>query len=203
MRQVTGRTNRPIATKKVSIQLALDGHSFSMPTPADGEAVEEVELLTEQTMLVPRELYAGSEAVALFAANGYTVAEESSVVVCEAPERPDVVALVAVPRRLLDAATAQWGEVRYTTPLLATPTVTVPTIALCDVGTLIYIKVYDVQLRLAEVVAVADETAVEYLLQRMAELFDLTRFTVQLEQRVADKGRWRLYKQTFKKLVCA
>ena len=57
MKQATGsKTPNPI--HKVSIQLALDGHSFSTPLPAAaGEEPVEVELLTPKTMLVPAELF--------------------------------------------------------------------------------------------------------------------------------------------------
>ena len=58
MKQATG-SNTPQSINKVSIQLTLDGHSFSAPAlsgefPGDGPV--EVELLTPRTMLVPEEL---------------------------------------------------------------------------------------------------------------------------------------------------
>ena len=59
MKQATG-SNTPQSINKVSIQLTLDGHSFSAPAlsgefPGDGPV--EVELLTPRTMLVPEELF--------------------------------------------------------------------------------------------------------------------------------------------------
>ncbi len=201
MRQVTGRTNHPHISKKVSIQLALDGHSFSLPKGAVDGQVEEIELLTEYTLLVPRELYDGA-AASLFAANGQPLAADMEVVVCEAAKRPDVVALVAVPGKLLAELRERYGEFRPTTPLLTTPTVMEPTIALCDTGSLIYIKVYDKQLCLAEVVAVPDMETLSYLLQRLEGQFELRRFVAQLEARTADKQRMKLYHGYFKKVLC-
>ena len=59
MKQATG-SNTPQSGNKVSIQLSLDGHSFSVPAlpelPA-GEAPVTVELLLPRTMLVPGELF--------------------------------------------------------------------------------------------------------------------------------------------------
>ena len=70
MKQATGsKTPNPI--HKVSIQLALDGHSFSTPLPAAaGEEPVEVELLTPKTMLVPAELFDEERGAELLAANG-------------------------------------------------------------------------------------------------------------------------------------
>ncbi len=73
MKQATG-SNTPQSINKVSIQLTLDGHSFSAPAlsgefPGDGPV--EVELLTPRTTLVPEEFF--DEACAagtLLAANG-------------------------------------------------------------------------------------------------------------------------------------
>jgi len=123
-------------------------------------------------------------------------------VVCEAAKRPDVVALVAVPSKLYNELRERYGEFRPTTPLLTTPTVMEPTIALCDTGSLIYIKVYDKQLCLAEVVAVPDMETLSYLLQRLEGQFELSRFVVQLEARTADKQRMKLYRSYFKKVLC-
>ena len=72
MKQATG-SNTPQATNKVSIQLTLDGHSFSAPAlsgefPGDGPV--EVELLTPRTMLVPEELFDKEHAGEVLAAAG-------------------------------------------------------------------------------------------------------------------------------------
>ena len=72
MRQATG-SNTPQSGNKVSIQLSLDGHSFSVAAPpafpAEAERIE-AEVLTPRTMLVPVEYFAGERAAALLAANG-------------------------------------------------------------------------------------------------------------------------------------
>ena len=72
MKQATG-SNTPQSINKVSIQLTLDGHSFSAPAlsgefPGDGPV--EVELLTPLTMLVPEELFDKEHAGEVLAAAG-------------------------------------------------------------------------------------------------------------------------------------
>lgn len=64
MKQVTG-SNTPQATNKVSIQLTLDGHSFSahgLDGEFPGEEPVEAELLTARTMLVPEEVLGTGDA---------------------------------------------------------------------------------------------------------------------------------------------
>lgn len=200
MRQVTGRTNHPNDFKKVSIQLALDGHSFSMPTPAEG--VEAVELLSAATLLIPRELYQSDRVAGFFAAAGCVVPRGAEFVVCEVAERPDVVAVVAMPYSVMEQVREQFGEVSYVTPLLALPTVTAPVMAVCDTGSLIYIKVYDPQLSLAEVVSAETVQEVDFLLEQLASQYELPRFTLELDLRIDDKQRLKSYKNRFKHLVC-
>lgn len=78
MKQVTG-SNTPQATNKVSIQLTLDGHSFSahgLDGEFPGEEPVEAELLTARTMLVPEEVLGTGDAGTLLAANGMAPAAE-------------------------------------------------------------------------------------------------------------------------------
>lgn len=72
MRQATG-SNTPQSGNKVSIQLSLDGHSFSVPALSElpaGEAPVTVELLLPGTMLVPGELFDAERGAEMLAANG-------------------------------------------------------------------------------------------------------------------------------------
>lgn len=72
MKQATGKTDSRPNVKKVSIQLALDGHSFSI-VGGQGilpEATVKVEILTTRTLLVPEELFDSQQAATLLAADG-------------------------------------------------------------------------------------------------------------------------------------
>ena len=130
MKQATGsKTPNPI--HKVSIQLALDGHSFSTPLPAAaGEEPVEVELLTPKTMLVPAELFDEERGAELLAANGMAPSGDECVV-CSDPAQ-ETVALMAVPAAALQPVTERFGErLFYTSTLLHAVATTTPVVGLC------------------------------------------------------------------------
>ena len=101
MRQATG-SNTPQSGNKVSIQLSLDGHSFSVPALSElpaGEAPVTVELLLPRTMLVPGELFDAERGAEMLAANGMPPTAEESVVASD-PEA-EFVAVTAINREAL------------------------------------------------------------------------------------------------------
>lgn len=82
MRQETG-SNTPQTANKVSIQLSLDGHSFSAQALAGdfpGDGAVEVELLTARTMLVPREVFDAGLGTELLAAGRMALAAGENAV---------------------------------------------------------------------------------------------------------------------------
>ena len=185
-------------TNKVSIRLT-GGHSFSVATPT--QKVDEVELLTSRTLLVPEQFYAAEGAKSAFAASGMPIEADDQVL----PIRTDkgMMALVALTSAEQEALSAAFGdEVRYTTPLLHPVGNIEPTIWICDTEDLIYIKVYDPKLQAAEVVAIENEADREYLLSRLIEACDPKRYTVRLNLRSKNKQLLRHYKNLFKRLQC-
>lgn len=183
--------------KMVSIRLT-GGHSFSIPT---AEKVDVVELLTEHTLLVPEQFYAAEGVRAAFAASGMAIDNEMQII----PIRTDkgMMALVALTTDEHEALKRTYGEeVRYTTPLLSLVGNIEPTIWICDTGDLIYIKVYDPKLQMAEVVPIEDEADRDYLLARLTQSCDPNRYTVRLNLRTNDKSILRQYKNYFKRLQC-
>ena len=101
MRQATG-SNTPQSGIKVSIQLSLDGHSFSVPALSElpaGEAPVTVELLLPRTMLVPGELFDAERGAEMLAANGMPPTAEECVVASD-PEA-EFVAVTAINREAL------------------------------------------------------------------------------------------------------
>ena len=97
MKQATG-SNTPQSINKVSIQLTLDGHSFSAPAlsgefPGDGPV--EVELLTPRTMLVPEELFDKEHAGEVLAAAGMAALPGE----CPVWSAPQQNAVAVMPRR--------------------------------------------------------------------------------------------------------
>lgn len=185
-------------TNKVSIRLT-GGHSFSVATPT--QKVDEVELLTSRTLLVPEQFYAAEGAKSAFAASGMSIEADDQVL----PIRTDkgMMALVALTTAEQEALSAAFGEeVRYTTPLLHPVGNIEPTVWICDTEDLIYIKVYDPKLQAAEVVAIENEADREYLLSRLNEACDPKRYTVRLNLRSKNKQLLRHYKNLFKRLQC-
>lgn len=184
--------------KKVSIRLT-GGHSFSVATPVG--KVEEVELLTERTLLVPEQFYAAEGIKEAFAAAGMPLDGEGQIL----PIRTDkgMMALIALTHDESATLAATYGDqMRYTTPLLTPVGNIEPTIWICDTGDLIYIKVYDPKLQIAEVVTIQNEADRDYLLSRLVEACDPKRYTVRLEMRVNDKQIKRQYQTYFKRLQC-
>ena len=181
MKQATG-SNTPQSINKVSIQLTLDGHSFSAPAlsgefPGDGPV--EVELLTPRTMLVPEELFDKEHAGEVLAAAGMA-ALPGECPVWSAPQQ-NAVAVMAAAENALAAVHERLGDrARYTTPLLCVPQASVPTVWMYYAAGLLYIKVYDGKLRFAEVVPAPDEADLLYMLERLGSEFRLRDYTLRI-----------------------
>lgn len=204
MRQVTG-SNTPAHATKVSIQLALDGHSFSVCDLSCGEVPDDapltVEVLTPRTLLVPAELFDAERAAELLRVTG--LAPKSGECVVCSDLQAGVAAVVAVPEEALRQLQERWGKsFRFTTPLLADPPKTDAAIRLCRKADLLYIKVYREKiLRFAEVVPAPADADILYLLDRLAAEFPLNEFGLYL----AGDGTRNLQKLLdgiFKEVIC-
>ena len=204
MKQVTGRTNPRPAVKKVSIQLALDGHSFSI-AGCEGllpEPTVTVEILTARTLLVPEELFDPQRAAALLAADGKTPLT-GEVTVHSAPHN-GAVAVMAVPelalqqlRERLDADT----QLTYTTPLLPVIHPKTPTVLLRRAGHYLYIKVYHPTLRLAEVIPAPTDADVRYAVERLDSEFPAKEYTLCVKGKAA-RPLIKLVGKRYKKVQC-
>ncbi len=183
MKQATGRIDRRSVTDNVSIQLALDGHSFSivggqsiLPEPA-----VKVEILTVRTLLVPEELFVPEHAAALLAADGKAplIGEET---ICTAPQH-DIVAVMAVPSQALQQLHERLDEgttLTYTTPLLVDPHPTKPTVLLQWIAGYLYIKIYQAGLRLAEVLPAPTDADIRYAIERLDTAFPFNRYALRI-----------------------
>ena len=183
---------------KVSIRIT-GGHSFSVP--ATQGRISEVELLTERTLLVPEQFYAADGCRAAFTAAGMPLDEEDATLSIRTDK--GMMALIALSSETLEKLHSTFGdEVHYTTPLLHPVGNIEPTIWICDTEDLIYIKVYDPKLQMAEVIAIQSEADRDYLLSRLCATCDPKRYTVRLTLRSNNKQILKLYKNTFKRLQC-
>ncbi|MEG1701058.1 MAG: hypothetical protein RR270_07215 [Alistipes sp.] len=206
MKLETG-SNTTQFTHKVSIQLALDGHSFSSRTlqaldalPADQEAVE-VELLTRCTMLVPTALFDAADASALLAANGMPAAADEVTVFSD--PHPEGVAVMALSAKVMRRIADKLGDrAHFTSPLLCVPSsMTEATVWLRCEARLLYIKVYDGELRFAEVLPVATDADVLYFFERLGREFTLANYQLHLtgDQRAPVR---KLLGKRFKRVLC-
>lgn len=159
MRQVTGN-NITVTEKKVSIQLPLGGHSFSVEAiPAEalaGDRTVEFRVLTPRTALVPREQFdeAGCETY-LRVAGMPPIAGETAVA---SDTLEQIVAVMAVDSDCLTAIRERFGtRATFTTPLLDVQKYSAPAVWLYRTGDILYVKVYNTTLRLAEVVTVTND----------------------------------------------
>lgn len=203
MKQVTGSKTSDSVNNKVSIQLSLDGHSFSLPEPKAefpaGTPVE-VELLTPKTMLVPAELSDREDDRVLLASNAVSVADDECVV-SSAPGS-SAVALMAVPSALTRDLAEHYGDrLHYTTPLLHEVKTEQPTVWMDRRGGLLYIKVYDPALQLAEVIPAADDADILYFIERLGTAFPLAEYVLCVAGDDAARLR-RLLGKIFKESVC-
>ena len=195
--------NNPQATNKVSIQLTLDGHSFSahgLDGEFPGEEPVVAELLTARTMLVPEEVLGTGDAGTLLAANGMAPAAEERAV-CSLPVQ-GIVAVMAAHREALRQAEEKLGDrILYTTPLLREVQAGTPTVWAYRTAGLLYIKVYDGILRFAGVIPAPDTADVCYFTERLEKEFALKSCELRISGDAA-KACGKLLKGYFKRIVC-
>lgn len=203
MRQATG-SNTPQSGNKVSIQLSLDGHSFSVPALSElpaGEAPVTVELLLPRTMLVPGELFDAERGAEMLAGQRHA-ADGGGVRRRQRPEA-EFVAVTAINREALRQVEEKLGDrARFTTPLLHTPANTAKTVWMSRRAGLLYIKVYDGgELQLAEAIPAATDTDAAYFFERLDGCFPLKEY----ELRIAGdnpKAARKLLGKRFRQTTC-
>lgn len=195
------------------------GTETAVTSGADAEGAAErrtlcIEILTPRTILVPAELFAPEQAAGLLAAAGLPP-RKGEAVVWSAP-RQNAVAVMAVAddavRRVeayakeavrgTEASGAHPLEISYTTPLLE-PVATdgTPTVWCDRQGMLLYIKVYDDGLRLAEAFVTPGDDDLLYVLERLEKVFRFRDCTLRLAGERQRETR-RLLQKRFKEIIC-
>ncbi len=193
MKRETGRTNPRYAVKKVSIQLALDGHSFSIVEEEDEQApakrpeaekaffaadeqpertVLAVEVVTPRTLLVPEPLFADDRAADLLAADGKHLRTGETAVAT--PAQYGLVAVIAVPAEALRQLRETYGEqaeFRFSTPLFSEIRSAVPTCRLQLKANYLFVKLYDTSLYLAEVIPAPADADILFAIDRIGSEF--------------------------------
>lgn len=201
MKRETG-SNTPQTIRKVSIQLALDGHSFSaqaLTGEFPGEEPVEVELLTPRTLLIPAEVFDAEHTARLLAANGMAPAAGECAVWSD-PQQ-EIVAVMALNDEAKRTVDEKLGaRARYTTPLLHPSATAVPAVWMLHTAGLLYIKVWDGKLRFAGVFPASDKADILYCFERLGHEFALDGYELQI---APGSGNLRkLLNVYFKKIVC-
>lgn len=132
-------------------------------------------ILTHKTTLVPAEIFRPEEATLCLEFCGLRC-EASECVVWSEP-REGVVAVMAADRSVVE----QYPKgTPYRTPLLEGPVApTEPTVWLAGYGNLLYIKVYDPTLRLAEVLHLESEEDILYYVATLGEMIPTRKYRLQ------------------------
>lgn len=162
----------------MSIRLWSDGHSFPAELSqsiAQKQSVE-VELLAPRTTLVPAELFHADQAAEYLRLAGLPCRESELPVWSES--RQGVVAVMAIDRSVRELLPAQ---VTFSSPLLEAEMQTPNTLWIARFGELLYIKVWDEALRLAEVLSITGGEDLLYYIGRLGEWLPLKNYTLRVE----------------------
>lgn len=205
---VTGRIHvqrssmNPTSKSYVSIQLPLGGHSFSR---ANLEKIDKTKgssvvatLPTAKCVAVPAEVFNKEEAHSYLQASGITVASDECVVYSNTSE--SVVAVMAINAECHKLLSSKYGDsLSYTTPLLNSPTLEQGTVLHLSQGVL-YIRVANEGLRLAEVVEVATDGDILYYLENIHRVFNIYNMYARAEGET--QRLMTICKKLFTKIVC-
>ena len=186
----------------VSIQLPLGGHSFSRADldkiVADAESHMVATLHTAKCVAVPAEVFRKEDCASYLASSAIAV-ESNECVVYSNTEQP-IVAVMVVNKECHELLSTSYGtRLHYTTPLLLTPAPEQGTVLHLNAGVL-YIRVVNDGLRLAEVIQVTNDADILYYLERTHRAFNIYNMYARAEgetQRLMSIG-----KKIFTKIVC-
>lgn len=200
MKQETG-SNSTSSANKVSIQLALDGHSFSaMDLNTDLSGDVELEVITPRTLLVPTELFDTQNAPALLSAAGIPLAADESVIWSD--PQAEVIAMMIIGAEALADVHRRFGDrAHFTAPLLRTLPITMPSVWMCWMPGVLYIKVYREGLQFAEAVSASTEADVLYFTQRLGVQFPLKEFQLRITG-TNPKALRKVLGKRFKDSIC-
>lgn len=183
--------------QKMSIRLWSDGHSFpgeQFKTLREqvGEGGVEIELLSPRTTLVPATCFTPEQAESLLSLAGQPCHDTETAVWSDAWD--GVVAVMAIDRATLEQLPK---SVRFTSPLLALKSDSPQSVLLARYENLLYIKVWDRRLRLAEVIRVESEEDLLYYLTRLGEVLPLRNYSLEVAGE-EPKSLRKLVKKYFK-----
>lgn len=157
---------------KVSIRIESGGHSFSAEAVrVDDNAHVEAVVSTPKTALVPAELFAAADAEAHLAAVG-VVPEADEQVVCSGVV-DGTVAVMAIASECAETLRLRYGSrLSFLSPLQEEETIAKGSHIRLD-GDVLYVRVYNDGMRLAEALEVASDADVLYYLESIHRVYDI------------------------------
>lgn len=176
MKQVTG-SNPTAASDEMSIQLRSGGHSFPKELPGGCLTARKVHcsVLTHKTVLVPVEFFDRESAGNYLDLAGLGCSETEKAVYSD-PQQQQI-AVMAVDEECRRYLTETLGDrAVFTSPLLYEPKLVGPGIWLIHTDGLLYVKLFDKRLRLAEVVRAQGTADILYYLGQLNREVPLTSY---------------------------
>ena len=161
----------------MSIRLWSDGHSFpgeQLQAWPEGDPLR-IELLSPRTTLVPASAFRPEEAEAILHLAGLGCCDSEQAVWSEEVEgRVVVMAIDTATLNLLPAGKA------FTSPLVTLKAQARHTVLLARYGSLLYVKIWEEELRLAEVIRTETEEDLLYYLTRLGEVISLRGYSLEV-----------------------
>jgi len=168
----------------VSTQLLLSGHDFLMAEnhalALDPNAPANITICIDsaKTVLVPQELYEPALAEGYMAVNDKAVDDDECIVTAR---KGEIVALMAVSRRLVQAFDNQSWKVTYTSPLLDGIVSYTKAVRIKTIAQNTYVTISDNgSLQYAEVFATTDPTNIAFVMNKLGEVFKLNRYEIRV-----------------------
>ena len=200
MRQETG-SNQPVTNNKVSIQLRLDGHSFSAEAlrGALAQQEERATICVEgyKTTLVPRETFEPHHAERYLRLCGkYPTTDERVVFGGE-----EIVAVMAIPTEAQEICESAGIAIDYTSPLLDTEHSDEECTCIYSTGSVCFMRHHANGLQRAEAVCSTNEgDTLYYIIELRQEV--ATSATTPLYIKSGNKQLVHTLKRYFKNVIC-
>lgn len=179
MKQETGNSQLTVQ-KEMSIRLRSDGHSFpEIPAEVLRAGKVRCTVITHKTVLMPREYFDRAAAENALAIAGLSC-EASETAVYSDPQSQQI-AIMALDKTKHHRLVECFGDrLSYTSPLLFEPKISDTGVWLQHCEGILYIKLYNKVLRVAEAVRAQGTTDILYYINKLNESFPLREYPLYL-----------------------
>ncbi len=193
MRQETGSNNNQ--DRELSIQLRLDGVSFSLDSYKGLEPHSPIHLLSHRSVLAPKSCVDSDGVKAVMSSCGVELRPDESVITIV---RDQNVALIALSNQQREQIIETFGEdAPFTSPILRTPIIERSHVIIYYAQGLTYINIYNTSSMLfAEVFLTPTSSDVIYWLSRIGEAVPLNDYKIYLSS--DDKQLHRVVSRYYK-----